>query len=385
MTTDGPLLGRTLKGRFKIVARIGEGAMATVYRGQDLQRPDLAQIAIKVMHPHLAVDRTFTARFQREAQAASMVRHANSVAIYDIGEEGGVHFIAMEYCGGLDLKETLKAEKRLEAVRAARIVSTICDALHEAHQLGVIHRDLKPENVVVERDPATGADVVKVLDFGIAKLVDPDQTSRKEGDSEPPMTAMGVVVGTPAYMSPEQCRGRPLDGRSDLYTCGILLYQLVTGTLPFEGASPLETAGKQAFETPPPPSSHLPSIDRELEALILQTLAKDPNERPSSAAELRDRLRAWVARATGGVSFAAPAPGASSSASAPTAAPAAPLPMHAAAVTATVAQEPKGWGALGVVLIALSLVLGVGAGVAGYLLIDAPSAPAESTPDAAAD
>ncbi len=377
---DGPLLGRTLKGRFRIVARIGEGAMATVFRGQDLQRPDIAQIAIKVMHPHLAADRTFTARFQREAQAASMVKHPNSVAIYDIGEEGGVHFIAMEYCGGLDLKETLKAEKRLEGVRAARIVATICDALHAAHQLGVIHRDLKPENVVVERDPATGGDVVKVLDFGIAKLVDPEQSLRKEGDSEPPMTAMGVVVGTPAYMSPEQCRGRPLDGRSDLYTCGILLYQLVTGALPFDGGTPLETAGKQAFEPPPPPSTHLPSIDRELEGLILQTLAKEPNERPANAIELRDRLRAWVARATG--TAPAAAPGASQTSAAATqaappqagprqAAPAqSPLPMHAAAVTATVAPEPAGWGAMGIVLIALSLLIGVGAGVGGYLLLE---------------
>jgi serine/threonine-protein kinase len=179
-------------------------------------------------------------------------------------------------------------------------------------------------------------------------------------------------------MSPEQCRGRPLDGRSDLYTCGILLYQLVTGALPFDGGTPLETAGKQAFEPPPPPSTHLPSIDRELEGLILQTLAKEPNERPANATELRDRLRAWVARATGTAPSAASSAsqtgasqtGASQTGASQTGPVQTPLPMHAAAVTATVAQEPAGWGAMGVVLIALSLLIGVGAGVGGYLMLE---------------
>jgi serine/threonine-protein kinase len=299
MGVEPPLLGRTIGGRFQIRGHIGEGAMASVFRGVDAQTG--AEVAIKVMHPHLAQDRTFTGRFKREAQAASMVRHPNSVAIYAIGEENGAHYIAMELCPGKDLKETLREEGRLTDIRAARIVATVADALHAAHQLGVVHRDLKPENVMVDRDPHSGFDLVKVLDFGIAKLVDGPPKARAsspDGDSDPPpaLTQFGVVVGTPAYMSPEQCRGQPLDGRSDLYTCGILLYQLVTGVLPFNSESPFELAGKQAFEPPPPPSTHLSSMDRDLEQLILRLLSKSPDERPQNAIELRDELTRWLER-----------------------------------------------------------------------------------------
>ncbi len=299
MGVEPPLLGRTIGGRFQIRGHIGEGAMASVFRGVDAQTG--AEVAIKVMHPHLAQDRTFTGRFKREAQAASMVRHPNSVAIYAIGEENGAHYIAMELCPGKDLKETLREEGRLTEIRAGRIVATIADALNAAHQLGVVHRDLKPENVMVERDPQSGFDLVKVLDFGIAKLVDAQPKARvssPDGDSDPPpaLTQFGVVVGTPAYMSPEQCRGQPLDGRSDLYTCGILLYQLVTGVLPFNSESPFELAGKQAFEPPPAPSTHLSAIDRDLEQIILRLLSKSPDERPQNALDLRDELTRWLER-----------------------------------------------------------------------------------------
>jgi serine/threonine-protein kinase len=308
MTASQPLLGRTLGGRFKITSHLGEGAMASVFRGVDLSRQ--TDIAIKVMHPHLAQDRTFTGRFKREAQAASMIKHANSVAIFDIGEEQGVHFIVMELCPGRDLRETLRIDKRLSEPRAVRIVASVCEALHAAHQLGVVHRDLKPENVMVLYDPSSQRDAVKVLDFGIAKLVDSQPKVRVSGetDSDPPpaLTQFGVVVGTPAYMSPEQCRGQSLDGRSDLYTCGILLYQLVTGQVPFDSPSPLETAGKQAFEPPPPPSSILPTINRDLEAIILKTLSKSPAERPQTAMELRETLVGWL-DAQGEIERAAPA------------------------------------------------------------------------------
>jgi len=308
MTRDQPLLGRTLGGRFRITSHIGEGAMASVFRGVDTSRQS-ADIAIKIMHPHLAQDRTFSARFKREAQAASMIKHPNSVAIFDIGEEQGLHYIIMELCPGRDLRETLRVDKRLPEARAVRILASICDALHAAHQLGVVHRDLKPENVMVLYDPSTQRDAVKVLDFGIAKLVDSQPKVRVSGetDSDPPpaLTQFGVVVGTPAYMSPEQCRGQPLDGRSDLYTCGILLYQLVTGQVPFDSPSPLETAGKQAFEPPPAPSSILPTIDRELEATILKTLSKNPADRPQTALELKDTLFAWLEK-RGEIDRAAP-------------------------------------------------------------------------------
>ncbi len=297
MRGQQPLLGKTLAGRYQITGHIGEGAMASVFRAADRSAPGSAEVAVKVMHPHLADDRTFAARFRQEARAASMVRHANSVAILDVGSEDGVHFIVMELVGGRDLKETLKAEGPLAPARAVKIVAEICAALHAAHQLGVVHRDLKPENVMLESSPS--GDRVKVLDFGIAKLVEQKPRPREPGDSEPPVTQFGVVVGTPAYMSPEQCRGQPLDGRSDIYTCGILLYQLVTGRVPFHSDSPFEIAGKQAFEPPPPPRTHRPELSQELEDLILRTLAKSPDERPQSAAELRELLLAMAPRLGG--------------------------------------------------------------------------------------
>jgi eukaryotic-like serine/threonine-protein kinase len=300
----GPaLLGLTLAGRYKIVGHIGEGAMASVFSGQDLESAG-APVAIKVMHPHLANDRTFSARFKREAQAASMVKHPNSVAIHAIGEENGIHYLIMELCPGRDLRETLKIVGRLPALRAVRILRAVADALRVAHELGVIHRDLKPENVMVQLDPQTGLDWVKVLDFGIAKLVAPMPKLRSgptDSDPAPAITQFGVVVGTPQYMSPEQVRGHNLDGRSDLYTCGVLLYQMVTGVLPFDGESPLEVAGRHAFEIPKSPRSVFPELDPSLDALTMRLLAKQPEERPQSAAELADLLTVWERNAIGPV------------------------------------------------------------------------------------
>jgi serine/threonine-protein kinase len=295
MGPSPPLLGLVLAGRYRITDHIGEGAMASVFAGQDLEAGGV-RIAVKVMHPHLANDRTFSARFKREAQAASMVKHPNSVAIQAVGEENGIHFIIMELCPGKDLRETLKLERRLSELRAVKILQCVAATLRVAHELGVIHRDLKPENVMIQNDPQTGVDLVKVLDFGIAKLVAPMpklRASPTDSDPAPAITQFGVVVGTPQYMSPEQVRGHALDGRSDLYTCGILLYQMVTGVLPFDGESPLEVAGRHAFEAPKPPSQFLPSIDQVLEQIILRLLSKQPEDRPQSAAALIDVLQLW--------------------------------------------------------------------------------------------
>jgi serine/threonine protein kinase len=296
MPNAHPLIGRTLEGRFSLTGFIGEGAMATVFKGTDSATG--GEVAVKVMHPHLAEDRTFAGRFRQEAKAAAMLTHPNSVRIVHFGEDSRIHFIVMELVSGRDLRDVLKLERRLSETRAANIVANVCDALDAAHRIGIIHRDLKPENIMVlPSDKPGGSDVIKVLDFGIAKLVDkePNQPRPTEGppDSEPPpaLTQVGVVVGTPAYMSPEQCRGQPLDGRSDLYTCGILLYQLTTGRVPFDSPSPFEVAGKQAFEAPPPPSQFLENIYPPLEALILKVLSKSPADRPQTALELRDQLR----------------------------------------------------------------------------------------------
>lgn len=290
-----PLIGRTLAGRYRLLGVIGEGAMATVFRAVDVSRQDPFEVAVKVMHPHLADDRTFSGRFRREAQATRMLKHPNSVTIFDVGEDERVHFIAMELVPGRDLRHVLRNDGRLDESRSVRIITGVVEALEAAHQIGIIHRDLKPENVMLVPDPqAPGRERVKVLDFGIAKLLASAPRSRPSTapDSEPqPLTQVGVVVGTPAYMSPEQCRGIDVDGRSDLYTCGILLYQLVTGRLPFESDSPFEVAGKQAFEPPPPPSQFLPTIVPKVEALVLRLLSKSPDDRPESASELLALLR----------------------------------------------------------------------------------------------
>jgi serine/threonine-protein kinase len=295
---DQPLISRTLGGRFKLTGHIGEGAMASVFRGSDLSRPEGGDVAVKVMHPHLAVDYTFTARFKREAEAASMVKHANSVAILDVGEEQGIHYIVMEALPRA--RSARHAEGRAPPPRASRGAHhhEHLPGPRRAHQLGVVHRDLKPENVMVEFDARSGTDHVKVLDFA-SLLVDAQPKARistNPPDSDPPpaLTQMGVVIGTPQYMSPEQCRGQPLDGRSDLYTCGILLYQLTTGVVPFNSESPVEVAGKQAFEAPLPPRTHLPSLDAGLEAIIMKCLSKAPADRPQTASELHEALSQWL-------------------------------------------------------------------------------------------
>jgi serine/threonine-protein kinase len=291
------IVGKTIAGRYRIVGLLGEGAMAVVYRGEQDEGP--SPLAIKVMHAHLAVDRTFSKRFEREAKAAARLNHPNTVRIVDYGMHGSLAFIAMELLEGQDLFDVLARERRLSEARAAQIVIQACDALGAAHDLGIVHRDLKPENVMLLGDPGEpGGERVKVLDFGIAKIV--ERTVRGSSD-EPPssgpssaLTTVGVVVGTPAYMSPEQCRGEAIDGRSDVYACGVLLYQLVTGRTPFVGESPIDVAMAHVREEPPPPSTFAPGITAGLEAVILKALGKLPAERQQTARELSDELVALL-------------------------------------------------------------------------------------------
>ena len=277
MSAAPQLIGRTVAGRFRITGFIGEGAMAAVYRGvQDAEPHD---VAVKIMHPQLLGDSTFVGRFRREAKAAACLNHPNTVQIIDYGVDGRLPYIVMELVSGQDLFELLVRERRLPEVRAARILMGICDALSAAHEHGIVHRDLKPENVMILRDPATpGGEQVKVLDFGIAKIVDAGGGMAEDGMptslSTSALTTVGVVVGTPAYMSPEQCRGDPVDGRSDVYACGILLYLLVTGRLPFQPTgAPWEVAMEHIRKAPPAPSTFLPGIHPGLEAMILTALS----------------------------------------------------------------------------------------------------------------
>jgi serine/threonine-protein kinase len=246
------------------------------------------------MHPHLMGDGSFLKRFRREAKAASALKHPNTVQIIDYGIDAELPYIAMELLAGQDLFELLVVERQLNQALAARILMQVCEALAAAHELGIVHRDLKPENVMLLREPESRFEErVKVLDFGIAKIVD---RSDKDPEDPPPsiadsvLTTVGVIVGTPQYMSPEQCRASPIDARSDVYSCGILLYQLVTGRVPFTGEHPFEIAMKQVREPPPPPTSINPNIHPELEKVILTALEKWPAQRQQSALELRDEL-----------------------------------------------------------------------------------------------
>ena len=299
--TDTALIGQTIAGRFKITGFIGEGAMATVYRG--VQEAEPRDVAVKIMHAHLARDATFLGRFRREAKAASLLQHPNTVQIIDYGADKDRVYIAMELIGGQDLFEMLVLERRFSEARAARIVAQVCDALTSAHAHGIIHRDLKPENVMLLPHPADPRrEHVKVLDFGIAKVLERDKGPAPDSNSDDApsslvasaLTTVGVVVGTPAYMSPEQCRAEPVDARSDVYSCGILLYQLICGRTPFTGDSPIEIAINQVRMPPDPPSSVVPGIHPQLEQVILTALEKWPAQRQQSAAEFRDALLALL-------------------------------------------------------------------------------------------
>ncbi|HVY47668.1 MAG TPA: protein kinase, partial [Minicystis sp.] len=295
MTAPSALIGRTLAGRFRVTGFIGEGAMACVYRG--VQEAEPRDVAIKVMHPHLLSDRTFVGRFKREARAAAQIHHPNSVRILDTGVDEKLLYIAMELLAGQDLFEVLALVRRIAERRAANIVAQVASALSAAHEHGIVHRDLKPENVMLVPDPdRPDRDRVKVLDFGIAKILEPDalvdgaDAAPQSSQSLTALTQYGMVVGTPAYMSPEQCRGEAVDARSDIYACGVLLYQLVTGRLPFSGTTAMDFAVAHVKATPAPMREHVPDVHPELEALVLKALAKWPGMRHASAAELGAEL-----------------------------------------------------------------------------------------------
>jgi serine/threonine-protein kinase len=283
----GGLIGHTLGGRYLVGGLVAEGGMATVYRAT---RTDTGEaVAVKVMHPHLTRDRGFARRFQREALIAGRLTHPNIVRVVDHGATDQLYFLVMEMLDGEDIFDVLRHKKRLDAAVARRIVAEICDALAEAHGEGIVHRDLKPENVFLTR-AGEGEVRVKVLDFGVAKMMLADE--RPPGESEPVLTAMGAILGTPEYISPEMCRGEVVGPRADLYACGVLLYALVTGRPPFVTPNPIDVTIKHIHEAPVPPSQLVPDLDPALDAVILKALAKKPQERQASAAVLAADLRA---------------------------------------------------------------------------------------------
>ena len=267
----------TLAGRYVLLERIASGGMATVWSARDdvLARA----VAVKLLHHHLARDEQFVHRFKREALAAARLAHPNIVSIYDSGSQPNDreqdHFIVMEYCGGGTLAKLLQDSGAVAPDHAVALTTTVLDALAYAHRAGIIHRDIKPANVLMSEDGT-----VKVGDFGIAKAAFAGSD----------LTTTGSILGTVTYLAPEQLEGMEPDARSDIYSVGVLLYELLSGRPPFVGENQLATALKHQRETPPPLRSLRAGIPRGLESIVARALEKDPDRRFASAAEMRSAL-----------------------------------------------------------------------------------------------
>ena len=287
-----PLIGRKIGGRFTVIARLGAGSMGAVYRAR--QDGMHREVALKVLKPERAFDASAKARFEREARATSALTSPHTVTVYDFGEDestkqGPLLYLAMERLEGEPLGQRIK-RGRIAPTDAVKIVQQALRSLAEAHKKGVVHRDLKPDNIFLHRVPTPHGleEVVKVLDFGIAKII---QADLKVDSLE---TQAGTVFGTPRYMSPEQAQSKPLDGRSDLYTIGLILFQMITGRHVFPDEDAVVVMARHIQSLPPRPREVAPDagISRKLEAVILKTLAKDPKRRPQTALELHEELEA---------------------------------------------------------------------------------------------
>jgi serine/threonine protein kinase len=298
---DEALIGRTIASKFVVEAFIGGGAMGAVYKAKQLSL-DRA-VAIKVLHGDLVSDGTFIARFQREAKAASRLDHPNSMRVLDYGRDSdGLCYIAMELLDGASLFQVLRdAKGPLPIERTVDLTRQILAPLAVAHDMGIVHRDLKPENIIVvttKGDDGEIAETVKVCDFGMAKIL---ETKSAFDSTMEKLTSRGVVVGTPEYMSPEQGKGEELDARSDLYAVGVILYQFLTGKLPFSADTPIATLLKHMVEEPRPPSEIEPDVHPGLEAICLRALKKAPADRFASAREMRSALRAALEEGAPGI------------------------------------------------------------------------------------
>jgi serine/threonine-protein kinase len=268
-----PQVGQLFAARYEIQSVLGQGGMGIVYKAHDRDLDDV--VAIKTLRGDaLSADPTLLDRFKQEIRLARRITHPNILRTHDLGEANGLRYLSMEFVKGITLKALVEQDQLIPTPVALRISKQICAGLAAAHEVGVIHRDIKPQNIIIE--PTGG---LKVMDFGIARLT-----------QERGMTSTGTVVGTPDYMSPEQARGLTLDFRSDIYSTGVVIYELFTGTLPFEGDTPLAVVLKHVQENPPSPQAKNPKIDPKIAAIILKCMQKDPAGRFQSVNQLYEAL-----------------------------------------------------------------------------------------------
>ncbi|HEX7186939.1 MAG TPA: Stk1 family PASTA domain-containing Ser/Thr kinase, partial [Actinomycetes bacterium] len=266
-TVKDLLVGRVLDGRYRVGARLARGGMATVYEAHDSRLDRI--IALKVMHPSLADDEEFVSRFIREAHSAARLSHPNVVAVYDQGADQGHVFLAMELVRGRTLRDLIRESGHLSPRQALEVLEPVLAALGAAHQAGIVHRDVKPENVLISDDNR-----IKVADFGLARAVSGNNSHT---------TASGILMGTVAYLSPEQVEKGHADPRSDVYAAGILLYEMLTGLKPYDGETAIQVAYRHVHDDVPAPSTLVPNLPAELDALVARATNRDPDKRPDDA------------------------------------------------------------------------------------------------------
>ncbi|HEX5060474.1 MAG TPA: protein kinase [Kofleriaceae bacterium] len=283
------LVGREIAGRYRIVKKLGEGGMGAVYRGEQLSLK--RAVAVKVLKPELGANQMILRRFNAEAEAVAKLSHPNTVNIYDFGQDSdGSLFIAMEFIEGRSLREAIQKEGPFSPTRSIAIALQVAASLSDAHAHSIVHRDLKPDNVMLQ-DRGRNKDVVRVLDFGIAKLRDDNRATQQA------MTQAGDMLGTPQYMAPEQIRGEAIDGRTDIYALGCMIYEMVTARLPYEAPTIMAMLSKHLLETPVPPSQRRPdlAIPASIDQLVLGAMAKDPNARAATMEQFAEHLQSLLA------------------------------------------------------------------------------------------